>query len=975
MKRCLLLLLLGSCDGYTNISQAWRHVTSYSEYFWTYPYDDSFMVSHWWRFVGVGGDVLVWACKTGGTGDLYSIGVEKAMMPTTELSSATPVTAHSFKGMPCKTTNFVVEIVLCPGGFYIYRPLSHVPSSGYTTWHSLCNPDSCGPNAVCGMLATFGAGFCTCNSGFKMEHVNRPPEDELCLDIDECEDEDLCGSHGNCTNYDGGYNCTCFTGYELEYPTLPPSTSNQCSDINECLNATTCDENASCGNTDGSYTCTCIQGFYSDPPACKDIDDCVDSAATCSPGTCVHSEMTCGPVAVCNNTIGSYSCTCEEGYRETNINYEPSSDNICIDINECVEEPTVCGSNGDCFNTEGSFYCECFSGYRLNLTKIRIDDPCVDIDECSETVELCGPRSFCANRPGTYTCACSDRFYSSTGIIWTEETECESEIFLSGKNKKKAFFANMDKQLKESKGKPLHEAVAGVGPFVVPPKVSSAGDGETGTIILDLSKRLIEGLLENDIESPTMKLTTSTMDLDVGMFKPKDYHPKSFSLGTGAISMAINIEEVTNSNNGYAAVAFMTLKGLDSLLSNANFKTENATQFASDVFSAFLPKTNYTNFTDPVNFTIQHQKTMPDGGLMTCTYWVAEEMVWEDNGNNDGVGASGYWSEEGCWVSFTNENYTVCSCSHLSTFALIMQIGEVSRNHPNIDELIRPPPESHFLDWLNRICVIVGLFFFTLAILTFLLCSWNPKINNTARLHLCLNLGLSHLLLLLNENFYADQLACKAIAGILHFLVVSSFVWMLLEAVQLYMLVRRLNKVQVIQRDGLPKLALYFIGYGVPLVVVGVSALVYNAGYGRTPAKVCWLSTTRGFNWALTGPIVTILGLNLMLFCLTLWSLRTTLANMRKGASESKDAKLVLFKIVAQFVILGCTWILGLYQTNLFFQVMFIILNSQQGTFLYIVHCMLNKEIREECLKCLSCSHYGKKNKADGTCTTLDQDK
>ncbi|KAJ0001020.1 hypothetical protein NQD34_006040, partial [Periophthalmus magnuspinnatus] len=292
------------------------------------------------------------------------------------------------------------------------------------------------------------------------------------------------------------------------------------------------------------------------------------------------------------------------------------------------------------------------------------------------------------------------------------------------------------------------------------------------------------------------------------------------------------------------------------------------------------------------------------------------------------------WSTEGCWVSYTNENYTICSCLHLSTFALIMQTGE-------------PPPESDFLNWLNRICVCIGLFFFCLAILTFLLCSWNPKINNTARLHLCINLGLSHLLLLFNEHFYADKLACTAIAGILHFLVVASFVWMLLEAVQLLMLVQRLNKVQVIERDGLPKLVLYLIGYGVPLLIVGVSALIYSSGYGQVAGNACWLSTTRKFNWAVTGPVVAILILNFMLFCATLWSLRTTLANMRSGASNSKDARLVLFKIVAQFVILGCTWLLGLYQSNLFFQVLFIILNSQQGTFLYIIHCMLNKEVTE----------------------------
>ena len=82
------------------------------------------------------------------------------------------------------------------------------------------------------------------------------------------------------------------------------------------------------------------------------------------------------------------------------------------------------------------------------------------------------------------------------------------------------------------------------------------------------------------------------------------------------------------------------------------------------------------------------------------------------------------------------------------------------------------------------------------------------------------------------------QLACIVMAGLLHFLVVASFMWMLLEALQLHLLVRRLSKVQVIQRDGLPKPLLYLIGYGLPFVIVGVSALVYSDGYGATDANV-----------------------------------------------------------------------------------------------------------------------------------------
>uniref|UniRef100_A0A3Q3E4S1 G-protein coupled receptors family 2 profile 2 domain-containing protein n=1 Tax=Labrus bergylta TaxID=56723 RepID=A0A3Q3E4S1_9LABR len=238
------------------------------------------------------------------------------------------------------------------------------------------------------------------------------------------------------------------------------------------------------------------------------------------------------------------------------------------------------------------------------------------------------------------------------------------------------------------------------------------------------------------------------------------------------------------------------------------------------------------------------------------------------------------WSVEGCQVAYTSENYTVCS----------------------------------------------------------------------SRLHLCINLALSHLLLLWNDR-YTDHEVQLQIAVLLkqpmrflcllHFLVVASFVWMLLEALQLHLLVRRLSKVQVIQRDGLPKPLLYMIGYGVPFVIVGTSALIYSDGYGATEAEVCWLSRKRSFNWALTGPVIAVIGVKYILAHLRYKHLKIILFY-----------RLVVFKILAQFVILGCTWILGLYQTNLFFQVLFIFLNSQQGTFLFIVHCVLNKEVRQ--VYCLS---------------------
>ncbi|XP_051244900.1 adhesion G protein-coupled receptor E1-like [Dicentrarchus labrax] len=943
----------GSCDGYTNITEPWRNHLFKSSSFVGYPKNDAHLVNKWWRFTGIGGDRVITSCKGGPIGGTqYAIRVPFSY-PTTESETPTTGTAYGDVGS-CAVYGITMTVSLCPGGFYIYKPSSHPRSSmGYVTYHYECNLDSCGPLAECST-----EGGCICVTGYELPPEHLPTPDSYgCVDIDECQrTSGICGSYSTCNNTIGAYYCTCLDGFSATDPTLPPGKSNPCKDIDECLD-NICGDHGTCLNNPGSYACECHTGYQVVPdatPVCQDIDECFNSTV-------------CGPDSVCTNTPGAHTCECELGYTPTQQAEEPSETNICIDVDECDKDATVCGPNANCTNSIGSYICTCFPGFRLNNPGViaSVSNPCTDIDECSETPGICGRQTVCTNVPGTFYCSCPDGFYPSTGIVWTLGVSfCKSlqEILdeikpPEGQTKERAFLGNMNQQLKDNTGIILPEPtvansfsasmeVSGVGPRARSIRVSSEGDGETGSVILGISDRLVSAMVQPGQNQTKRTVKSPTVDLSLETIGPGSNNAESSSLSAKGNIMEINLESLAKNNNGSAAAAFMTLNGMESLLSHQYFETENRTEMYSDVITAVLPSMNNTNLTEPVNFTIHHKKTLTESGLVTCVYW---EDKTEETGMGDGSEKGGEktktmrWSVEGCWVAFTNENYTVCSCSHLSTFALIMQIGE-------------PPPEDPFLEWLNRICVIVGLFFFGLAILTFLLCSWNPKINNTARLHLCLSLSLSHLLLLWNDKYVEEELACTVMAGLLHFLVVASFVWMLLEALQLYLLVRRLSKVQVIQRDGLPRPLLYLIGYGVPFVIVGTSALVYSDGYGATEADVCWLSRQRNFNWALTGPVIAVLGLNWILFCATLWSLRPTLANMKSDVSQSKDTRLIVFKIVAQFVILGCTWILGLYQTNLFFQVLFIILNSQQGTFLFIVHCVLNKEVREEYVKWLTCS-------------------
>ncbi|KAJ7989677.1 hypothetical protein DPEC_G00307020 [Dallia pectoralis] len=631
--------------------------------------------------------------------------------------------------------------------------------------------------------------------------------------------------------------------------------------------------------------CTCVSG-YRIPPTYLPTNEsygCIDI------DECVETSNLCGPYSNCTNKPGSYNCTCLEGFAPNNqsLPLDPST-NACKDVDECLDIHTACGDFATCTNTIGSHICTCYTGFEHN-------GPfnCTDIDECFNST-ICGPMSICTNTPGSFNCTCVIG-YTPT-YFWIP--------------KPSQFNPCIDMDECQTRG------VCGLD------TICSNNPGSYYCTCVDgyySNTGLMWKIGFSKCETISYQVVHSN----------SPYNP---SLSASNNTMDINLRALARQNNGTASVVLMTVSGMESILSASYLPTENNTEMFSDIITATLPRINHTNLSEPVNFTIRHKRSFSESGLMTCVYW-------EQNGTDV---EQARWSVDGCWVTYSDENYTVCSCSHLSTFALIMQTGKPDS------------ADDPFLDLVNKVCVVVGLVFLALAILTFLLCNWNPKINNTARLHLCICLFLSQLFLLLNNAFIGSKPLCSVMAGLLHFLVVASFMWMLLEALQLYLLVRSLSKIQVIQRDGLRKKYLYLVGYGVPLVIVAVSVAVRPNGYGGT--TVCWLKPDKNFTWALLGPVCVILAMNWIVFCVTIWSLRPTLANMRSDVSQSKDTRLIIFKILAQFVVLGCSWVLGLFQSTMVFKYLFILLNSQQGTFLYIVHCLFNKEVRDEYRKWLGCS-------------------
>ena len=89
----------------------------------------------------------------------------------------------------------------------------------------------------------------------------------------------------------------------------------------------------------------------------------IHSATTLIPGNDCQDTNECqvnngGCQHFCNNTDGSFSCSCRAGYNVAS--YEPT---FCADINECDMENGGCSH--DCINSEGNYICQCPEGYQL----------------------------------------------------------------------------------------------------------------------------------------------------------------------------------------------------------------------------------------------------------------------------------------------------------------------------------------------------------------------------------------------------------------------------------------------------------------------------------------------------------------------------------------------------------------------------------------------------------------------------------
>ncbi|XP_061569553.1 adhesion G-protein coupled receptor G2-like [Cololabis saira] len=317
----------------------------------------------------------------------------------------------------------------------------------------------------------------------------------------------------------------------------------------------------------------------------------------------------------------------------------------------------------------------------------------------------------------------------------------------------------------------------------------------------------------------------------------------------------------------------------------------------------------------------------------------------------------GGWRSDGCVVVNATPQYTTCSCSHLTSFAVLLDLsreGIVDRQHAQI------------LTFITYIGCGVSAIFLAVTLLTYL--SF-PKLMRDIPakilVQLCLSLLFVNLAFLLDGwlALYPAVGLCISTAFFLHYFLLASFTWAGLEALHMY-----LSIVQVFT----PYLSRYMLkfslmGWGIPLIVVVIVISVDKDNYGMvtygryrdgTTDDFCWLRNDIAFYVGVVAYFLLIFALCLLVFIVVMVQLSRIKKQNPHNQSSNRGMMTDLRSVAGLVILLGLTWGFALFAWGplyLPFVYLFSIFNSLQGFFVFVFHCAVKENVRRQWRTYLCC--------------------
>ncbi|KAJ8413154.1 hypothetical protein AAFF_G00091500 [Aldrovandia affinis] len=375
----------------------------------------------------------------------------------------------------------------------------------------------------------------------------------------------------------------------------------------------------------------------------------------------------------------------------------------------------------------------------------------------------------------------------------------------------------------------------------------------------------------------------------------------------------------------------------------------------SGILGSSVANLSISGLKDNVVFTLQNNQPIPGNFVASCVFW--------DFNQNDG---SGGWNSDGCSVQNTTEEETICSCNHLTSFAVLLDLSR---------EGITDRLQATILTFITYIGCGISAIFLSITLLTYLAFEkLRRDIPSKILIQLCAALLLLNLTFLLDSwlALYQDALGlCISTAFFLHYFLLVSFTWMGLEAFHMYLAIVKVFNSYMSRY----MLRFSLFGWGVPLVVVIIVIAISKDNYGLISYgkysdghtdEFCWIKNDVAFYVAVVAYFCLVFAVNLAMFVVVMVQLYR-IKRQNPHNSQHRSGLQELRSVAGLTFLLGLTWGFAFFAwgpVNLAFMYLFAIFNSLQGLFIFIFHCAIKDNVRKQWRTYLCC---GKLRLAENT--------
>uniref|UniRef100_A0A8C9TNR1 Adhesion G protein-coupled receptor L4 n=1 Tax=Scleropages formosus TaxID=113540 RepID=A0A8C9TNR1_SCLFO len=612
---------------------------------------------------------------------------------------------------------------------------------------------------------------------------------------------------------------------------------------------------------------------------------------------------------------------------------------LSTDDDECQNVTDICGKNANCTNTLGSYFCTCNPGFKsTGLSSFQTNDGTL----CEESPKKnCHLNDTCISKIVNKTIGSMTNITKPLPLLEEIRKQTSGELspvdvisYVEALSHSVTLLNPVDDTSTNMEA--LANETITVSFCLFPCllnrhiiiKMHYTEDRErTITKLLHTVEEATLSISKNYKTSTEVEVNREHIALKLYAFDSEQ--TKTINIQTTVKEDFIKLTSKKTNLKGNVSIVFLHYNGISNLLKHSNDRpVMDYEQFAEDftvasqVIAVALKPANIYKV-EHITFSLKHSQPVDSEAHVTkCAFWEYSPPIMK-----------GRWATTGCERSHANRSHTTCSCNHLTHFAILMSSGRADLS-PHVDILTR----------ITQLGMIISLICLSMCIFTFWFFSEIQSTRTTIHKNLCCSLFMGEFIFLVGIKMSAHKLFCSIVAMLLHYFFLAAFAWMCIEGIHLYLIVAG-----VIYNKGFLHRNFYIFGYGSPAVVVIISATLGYKYYGTN--KACWLSTENNFIWSFIGPACLIILVNLLAFGVIIYKVYRHTAIKKPEISHYENIRSCARGALALLFVLGATWTFGilhiLHETTAT-AYLFTIFNVFQGMFIFIFLCVLSRKIQEE---------------------------